>query len=168
MLISGDHVSVMQAATHEPLRVQQYTDREGFTPRTSIDPVEEGFTLRTGIGPVEEGFPPRTGIGPVEEGFPPRTGIGPVEEGFTPFMGLDSPVDYSDVDFTGCRTNRQRLYKMAAASDGLIRLRDATDTLFNRGFSAGRKENLRVGLARILSNRGKRIEEGIYRLEPEA
>lgn len=115
MLTSDDHVSVRQAATHEPLYVEQDSDREGIN-----------FTTT-----------------------------------------LDSPVNYSGVDFTGCRTNRQRLYRMAAESDGFIRLRDATDTLFNLGLSAGRKENLRVGLARILSNRGERIEEGVYRMEPE-
>ena len=127
MLTNGDHVSMRQAATHEPLYVEQDSEREGIHV-TTTDSDREGIHVT---------------------------------------MTLDSPVDYSGVDFTGCRTNRQRLYRMATKSDGLIRLRDATDTLFALGFTAGRKENLRVGLARILSNKGERIEEGVYRLEPE-
>ncbi len=128
MLISDDHVSVRQAATHESLYAEQDSDRESINLTTALDSDHEGINLTT---------------------------------------TLDSPVNYSGVDFTGCRTNRQRLCRMAAASDGFIRLRDATDTLFNLGFSSGKKENLRVGLARILSNRGERIEEGVYRMEPE-
>ena len=154
MLISDDHVSVRQAATHESLYAEQDSDRESINLTTALDSDHEGINLTTTLDSDHEGINLTTTLDSDHEGINLTT-------------TLDSPVNYSGVDFTGCRTNRQRLCRMAAASDGFIRLRDATDTLFNLGFSSGKKENLRVGLARILSNRGERIEEGVYRMEPE-
>ena len=72
--------------------------------------------------------------------------------------------DFSAVDLTGCRSNRDRVRRLAEASDGIIRLRDAVDAVYDAGAWAGRRENLRTNLAKLLTEMGERIDRGVYRL----
>ena len=72
--------------------------------------------------------------------------------------------DFSAVDLTGCRSNRDRVRRLAEASDGIIRLRDAVDAVYNAGAWAGKPENLRTNLAKLLTEMGERIDRGVYRL----
>ena len=72
--------------------------------------------------------------------------------------------DFSEVDLTGCRNNRDRIRRLAGASGGTIRLRDAVDAVHNGGGWSGKRENLRTNVGKLLREMGERIERGVYRV----
>ena len=72
--------------------------------------------------------------------------------------------DFSGVDLSGCRTNRARIRRLAAASGGTIRLLDAVKAVYAAGGWGGKPEHLRTNLGRLLAQMGERIDRGVYRV----
>ena len=72
--------------------------------------------------------------------------------------------DFSGVDLTGCRNNRARIRRLAEASGGTIRLRDAVDAVYSAGGWTGKREHLRTNLGKLLREMGERIDRGVYRV----